>query len=498
MRPIKTDTSRRQFLIGAGGATLALPFLPSLATALGQTSTAAPKRFIAIGLEDGYIGTFFHSNQPRSSFERVGSYTLRAPLPQNISPILDSKFDSLRSSMLLARNVDGPFISDHNPWTFLAAQSFRDGWLPPADLRYDSIDRYIARTLYGQVQPFIDTLHINVNYYSANGTGPGMSTRIDSTGSAILADAFGTPQGVWDYVFGRLPADAQEAAQQQQNKRLIVDQVYESYKKILSDKRLSNEDKIRLSLHMEEVSELQKRVQAVQTQVCSLPQRPSVTYGFDAPANWIPATQVLFDLVIHALKCDLTRVVTFKLAPNTLLRGIPPFTSGHHDISHDSTMYETFVDIDRLYFEQIQYFVSRLDSEGLLDSSLVLVGNEIGSQTGVNYGTREAPLLDYNHSSYDLMSLIFTKLANVNTGYTYWFELGPQRSGRWNLDQGVTYNDWLVTVMASLGVPPSAYEKQGVPGYGDYRGDQWSLLNTGVISPLSRRGKPLEGLLRSA
>src|SRR5215471_16464899 len=47
--------SRRQFLRGAGGASMLLPFLPSLLPrdAWGQTAAKPPKRFIYIGTEHG-------------------------------------------------------------------------------------------------------------------------------------------------------------------------------------------------------------------------------------------------------------------------------------------------------------------------------------------------------------------------------------------------------------------------------------------------------------
>ena len=58
--------NRRQFLRGIGGASLAIPFLPSLLKGAHAQESSPPKIFVAMGYENGAIwGSNFYPNESR-------------------------------------------------------------------------------------------------------------------------------------------------------------------------------------------------------------------------------------------------------------------------------------------------------------------------------------------------------------------------------------------------------------------------------------------------
>lgn len=183
-----------------------------------------------------------------------------------------------------------------------------------------------------------------------------------------------------------------------------------------------------------------------------------------------------------------------------MYRALPGYEVGHHDVSHgnDLPSVNMILKIQQHIFSYVGYFKTRLRDEALLDSTLGFVTNEIGSQCAGSYGTPENPSVDGNHGAYNMQTMLFGLPGILNGGHVVSFVVGPRRGGRWSTIQGRAYNDLLVTIMHALGVPSNAYEKPGVKGYGDYRGDIFGLVQPNIVSPPDQRGKPLAGILKIA
>jgi hypothetical protein len=99
--------------------------------------------------------------------------------------------------------------------------------------------------------------------------------------------------------------------------------------------------------------------------------------------------RVQTDLMVLALSCGLTRVATFMWANADSWQDFPRIrvNEEHHTLSHagdsDSTARDKLIKINVWHSEQVAYLLGRLaaipDGAGtLLDSTLVLWGNEIG------------------------------------------------------------------------------------------------------------------------
>src|SRR5687767_13844838 len=106
--------SRRSFLIGAGGATLALPFLPSLLPRALASSLAPKKRFIAAFQPNCPVWSEWYKLP--AADELVGTDIRKRSLSAisgNLSPILGPEFNSLKAKSLFLRGFDHLYWASH-------------------------------------------------------------------------------------------------------------------------------------------------------------------------------------------------------------------------------------------------------------------------------------------------------------------------------------------------------------------------------------------------
>ena len=77
---MKKNVSRRMFLRGAGGFTLAMPFLPSLLPRDAHAQSMFPKRFVAMATHHGGIWTpnMFPAFESLNQSLDYGGHTVRS------------------------------------------------------------------------------------------------------------------------------------------------------------------------------------------------------------------------------------------------------------------------------------------------------------------------------------------------------------------------------------------------------------------------------------
>jgi hypothetical protein len=185
---------------------------------------------------------------------------------------------------------------------------------------------------------------------------------------------------------------------------------------------------------------------------------------------------LFLDLIVAALVCDRTRIVTIgvhkALGPgpdpnDTALHGHyhSEDASGGtwHGLAHDfgnENSRRMLAGINRWIAEELfAKLVTKLEvAEGdgtLLDSSLVYWGNELG----------------FNHIAYSVPCLLAGSAGGfIKPGryldYIDWdgHAYFSQEDG--NVIRGIPHNRFLVTVLQAMGLSPADYERGGQPGYG--------------------------------
>ena len=281
IRPI--IISRRQVLRGAGGFTLGVPFLASLATPRGSLAAVATpmrKRFVAGFTGHGGLGpetVFWDQATPRKEMLFPG-HTISAgdlaPRTEGgkvvVSNAIQIPQDILSERLLRKMNVyralDIPFFTDHTTGCWLGNFA-RTG--DPSEFRgqdpRQTIDNVLgwSNTFYGSLDGIrervvqMGTMNWE-NEFSWRYSNP--STR---SGSLVAVRAQQDPGRVWDTLFRDFtpPAPGMAAPAAPPPAKPIVDLVIEDYRRLKQgNTRLSAQDKQRLDDHLDRLAELERKV----------------------------------------------------------------------------------------------------------------------------------------------------------------------------------------------------------------------------------------------
>jgi hypothetical protein len=95
--------------------------------------------------------------------------------------------------------------------------------------------------------------------------------------------------------------------------------------------KLGGEDQLKLDQYLTGVRDLEARIDALAAVACTVPAEPATNVGF------VESVDLMTQLMVTALACDYTRVITFMLAPSGTSI-VYDFLDGvyvdHHTLSH--------------------------------------------------------------------------------------------------------------------------------------------------------------------
>ena len=94
--------------------------------------------------------------------------------------------------------------------------------------------------------------------------------------------------------------------------KLLIDRVYEDYVRLRDNTRLSAKDRQYVEQYVSLVAELQAKLTTAQTLSCTIPAEPESldnNAGTD-PTDIAKKWELFIDLVVAALMCDQTRIIT--------------------------------------------------------------------------------------------------------------------------------------------------------------------------------------------
>ncbi len=144
-------------------------------------------------------------------------------------------------------------------------------------------------------------------------------------------------------------------------------------------------------------------IRAIETQMDRLEQmKADLSYvKFDEPTEaHLPRGEyirLMGDLMVVALQAGLTNVATFMIGPERwdtpfLYEGLFDTPRSHHEMSHNQTkMIDDLVQIDRFHMEQFAYVMQRMDAvqeangSTLLDNTLLTYGSGLGDGSTHQY-----------------------------------------------------------------------------------------------------------------
>ena len=406
----KKHISRRQVLKGMG-VTVALPFLDAMVPAQGHAQAVRPKvRVAAIEMVHGSAGaTKIGAEKNMWSPAQVGrAFDLT---PSSLSPL-----EPFRNHLTIISNTDvrnaeafeAPEIGgDHFRSSAVFLTQMHPRQTQGSDVRVGtSLDQYYAQK-FGQ-DTAIPSMQLCIeNVDQAGGCSYGYScVYTDSISWASPEEPLPMvrdPRTVFDMLFG-VGATPRDRAERRREDRSILDWIAEDMTRLRNT--LGATDRARLADYLEDIREIERRIQRVESQNSSGEQRELPGAPVGVPDSFEEHIKLMFDLQAVAFASDITRVFAFKLGRDASNRVYADsgVTTGFHSASHHGDREDrvtAFSRINKYHISMLPHFLDRLrrtpDGDGtLLDNTLVLYGSPMGNSNVHNH--KRCPLFLAGHA----------------------------------------------------------------------------------------------------
>jgi len=384
----KKHLSRRTFLRGAG-VTVALPFLESMApaqTPLSKTAASPKSRLACIYIPHGATMDHWTPSTEGTGFE----------FSEILKP-LEPYRDYLNVVSGLCHPQAGPTDGedsggalDHNR----AVAVFLTGAHPKKGVQSTvgiSVDQVIAQKV-GQDTP-LPSIELTIeesSLSSDSGFSGAYRNTIAWKSPSVPLPMENSPQVVFERLFGDGSNDAQRKARRQQSISLL-DSVLNQVAGL--QKELPAADRTRLNQYLEEVREIERRIQRAAEQTKADVAVPEAPVGI--PDDFEEHLKLMWDLQALAYEAEITRISTLLYSHETSGTVYPKsgVREGFHNASHHSNNrknMDQFAVLNRYHISTLAYFFDKLkatpDGDGsLLDHSLVLYGSTLSDGNEHNH-----------------------------------------------------------------------------------------------------------------
>ena len=384
----KKHLSRRTMLRGAGAA-IALPLLDAMvpaSTALAQTAANPVPRFVGVFSAHGWSPTYWQDGRPEitaTEGRNIGLGFVHAPL----KPYQDKLTICAGLDATSSMPPPGTSGGDH-----ARAAASMTGAAPKKTGGPDiscgpSVDQLIAQK-YGQ-ETLLPSIQRGIEDPGSNtgvcgwGYSCAYSNSISWAGANKPLPHEVNPLVVFERLFGDGATPEERQARRMAN-RSILDAVTGKIGGL--KKTLPAGDKLRMDAYLENVREVERRLQ-IATQSTSA--APEMDMPFAPPHSIDAHIKLMWDLQVLAFQADITRVSALLFCRDESGTSYPEsgVTTANHSSSHhgeDPKRREDWAKINRYHMQTFAYFLDKLkqspDGEGnLFDNSLVLWTSNMGN-----------------------------------------------------------------------------------------------------------------------
>ncbi|HEY6078102.1 MAG TPA: DUF1552 domain-containing protein [Polyangiaceae bacterium] len=453
---LRTIISRRKLLGGMSALTVALasPIWKS-ATAFGQDANAkAAKRFIGVFSANGTIAKQFFQTGTESELPLTTMAPILAPLDAYKDKLTVLKgvhmYSTVENELGATNGLEGENFAPGKPGGphmkgpgamltggSLLAGSFTGSGGPAGWADRQSVDQYIAERI-GMTTKF-PSLEFGVRI-----EGQEPLRVISYRGANQPNTAVDDPFKMYARIFENANLTDAELQKLLAERQSVLDFIKDDITRL--EGRVSTEDKAKLEAHLGGIRKIEQGLQnsANACQPLAMPAK----YDPRAMDKFPDASKLQMDLMLLAQICGMTRVSTFMFANADSWQYYPwlGVNEEHHELSHagdaDTAAIEKLVKINVWHAEQFLYMIDALakaqevDGSSMLDSSLVLWGNELGA--GNTHTYKDIPWV----------------IAGSAGGYL--------KTGRQVNYQNAPHNDLLVSVCNAMGL--ADVTSFGIPG----------------------------------
>jgi hypothetical protein len=386
--------SRRTLLRGAGVA-MGLPLLDSMVpaqTPLRKTAAAVRTRFAAIEIVHGAAGSTIDGMAKHYwSPAKTGSDFEITPTLKSLEPYRDYltivSGTDLNNAAALSPREEG---ADHTRSSAVFLTAAHPKMTEGSDIYLGtSIDQIYAQKA-GRETPLPSIQLCIEDVGSLSGAcGYGYSCVYANTISwASPTEPLPMeidPRVAFERLFGDGATPAERLARRQLDGS-ILDIIRQELGRI--SKGLDSADRSRLNDYLDDVREIEARIQKVEKYNSNNTGRALPEAPIGVPDSFEEHVKLMFDLQVLAFMTDTTRVSSFKMSRDVSSRVYPEsgVKSPFHGLSHhgeNPKTIEEFAKLNAYHVSKAAYFVDKLkntpDGDGsLLDHSLVLYGSPIG------------------------------------------------------------------------------------------------------------------------
>jgi hypothetical protein len=388
--------SRRAFL-GGGAVAVGLPFLESLLPRAARAqATPLPQRLIYYFVPNG-----IHMDGYRPT--TTGENYVLTPILEPLAA-LKADFSVVSGLENVNANPDGP--GDHASGTSAFITCAHANKSETEIELGISIDQVAANAI-GQ-STRLPSLQLGIDGGgSAGGCDSGYSCayarNVSWTGPKTPAPKITDPSQAFDEIFRGFDPVASQAEIEKRRfyESSVLDLVSADADRLAL--RLSATDAQKLGEYTTSVRELERRMQQDQALACEPGARPMSDYEFPAHVD------VMTELMVLALRCDATRIITFMLGNAVSGRAYPflGIERSHHDISHHQDEQQNLTELQAINTWQMERFAKLLAgmkavTEGTDDASNLLFNSSVFLSSDISDGDRhnhdDMPVLLAGHA----------------------------------------------------------------------------------------------------
>ncbi len=404
---------RRTFLRGAAGATMALPFLDAMVPA-GRLLAKTPERTRLVCIEEvhGLAGCndwaaskfLFAPEKTGKDFALVNDNPLRVLEPYRDYLTVVSNTDVRMAEAFALPEIGG----DH----FRSSAVFLTQSHPKQTQGSDiwcgtSMDQMYAQR-FGQSTPLPSMQFCIENLDQAGGCTYNYSCAYtDSISWSSPNDPLPMirdPRVAFDMLFGS-GSSQQDRAERRQTRRSILDWIAGQVADVR--KELGTSDRARLDKYLDNVREIERRIQAIEARNTSGEARALPGAPAGVPDSFTEHMKLMFDLQVLALETDMTRIITFKTGRDSQNRVFPECESSQpfHPASHHGNREDRILEFNKICkfrVGQLPYFLEKLKAsmdgdQNLLEKTVVMWGSPMADANVHNH--RRCPLVLLGHGN---------------------------------------------------------------------------------------------------
>ncbi len=405
--------NRRHFLRGAG-AMVALPLLDCMSPLRAATAAAKPRRSVFVYIPNGVNVLTWQITKAGRDYEFSEPLKPLEPHRANITPI----------SGLYHANGLGQAHECQKVWLTAAKVSQEGG----AFRNTVSADQLMAEVTAPQTR--FGSLELSIS------RGP---TTLAWSRDGVPLPAEDNPKTVFNRLFGAEPGGVDVQRRRLNRRHSVLDVVLDDAKSLR--KNLATDDRTKLDEYLHSVRDVEVRTERLDAWL-NIP-KPKIDSATTAHLTRNVSKseagdyyRTMYDLIVLALRTDMTRVVTYMSGSESFGLAIPEIgiPQTRHELSHHNGDPEQMARLSRsdaFITQQFAYFLDQLQEiqdggESLLDRTMVLFGS--GMSYGHSHGNANLPtilaggkslgLRHGQHIDYNLPALKNYDLANAPAHYS--------------------------------------------------------------------------------